>query len=66
MANICTASKAAGVTIFAVALETNDNAAGRLSSCASSPSHFFRVTGSDLNFAFQAIASQINQLRLVH
>ncbi len=66
MAAICSAAKAQGITIFAVALDTNDNAATRLQNCASSPAHFFRVSGTGIDFAFQAIASQINQLRLVH
>ncbi len=66
MAAICSAAKAQGITIFSVALDTNDAAAGRLQSCASSPAHFYRVTGAEINFAFQAIASQINMLRLVH
>ena len=32
--------------------------------CASSPSHFFRVEGVEIEDAFEAIARQINQLRL--
>ena len=66
MASICSEAKSAGVTIFAVALETNDSAADRLESCASSPAHFYRVTGNEIDFAFQSIASQINMLRLVY
>lgn len=66
MASICSAAKNAGVTIFAVALDTNDAAAGRLESCASSPAHFYRVQGTGIDFAFQSIASQINMLRLVY
>jgi hypothetical protein len=65
MAEICTAAKDAGIIIFAVGLEISDTSAERMENCASSPSHFFRVEGLDIGYAFQAIASQINQLRLV-
>jgi hypothetical protein len=53
------------VIIFAVGLEVSDSSAARLENCASSPAHFFRVQGLDISYAFQSIASQINQLRLV-
>lgn len=66
MLAVCSAAKASGVTVFSVALETSDNAANRLRECASSPAHAYRVTGSEINFAFQSIASQINMLRLVY
>jgi len=65
MQNICTAAKNQGVIIFSVGLEVSDSSAARLESCASSPAHFFRVEGLDISYAFQSIASQINQLRLV-
>jgi hypothetical protein len=65
MSDICTAAKAQGIIIFAVGLEINDSSAAMMENCASSAAHFFRVEGLDISYAFQAIASQINQLRLV-
>ena len=35
-----------------------------MSNCASSPSHYFQVEGVEIKDAFEAIARQINQLRL--
>jgi hypothetical protein len=42
---------------------TNDSA-DVMRDCASTPSHFFRVEGIEIAAAFEAIARQINQLRL--
>ncbi len=65
MSSICSAAKAQGITIFAVGLEISDSSATMMENCASSSAHFFRVEGLDIGYAFQAIASQINQLRLI-
>ena len=63
--DICTAAKQAGIVIWAVAFEVEDHGANVMRSCASSPSHFFRVEGVDIVDAFRTIARHINQLRLV-
>lgn len=62
--SICTAAKNAGVVIWGVGFEVDSHGAGVLRDCASSPSHYFDVEGVEISEAFQAIASQINQLRL--
>lgn len=62
--DICDAAKAQGIVIWAIGFETTDHGADTMQNCASSPSHFFRVEGIELSEAFQAIARQINQLRL--
>ena len=61
---ICTAAKDQGIIIWGVGFEVDDHGADVLESCASSPSHFFRVEGVEISEAFTAIASQINELRL--
>ena len=61
----CELAKSKGVTIFAVALETSDVAAAEVESCASSPSHFFEVTGAEVIDTFVSIASSIQKLRLI-
>ena len=65
LSSICSAAKGKGIVIWSVGFEVTDASANIMRSCASSPSHFFRVEGEEITEAFQAIASQINQLRLV-
>jgi len=62
---ICSAAKAQGIVIFAIGFEVTNRAADVMSSCASSPSHFYRVQGLEIATAFASIASQITALRLV-
>ncbi|MGH1577593.1 TadE/TadG family type IV pilus assembly protein [Planktotalea sp.] len=62
--NICDASKDEGIVIWSIGFEVDDHGADVMESCASSPSHFFRVEGVEISEAFDAIARQINQLRL--
>ncbi|QDC10221.1 hypothetical protein FHY55_13615 [Oceanicola sp. D3] len=64
--NICTAAKSAGITVFTIGFEVTNHSAGVMQDCASSPSHFFRVEGTEISEAFSAIARQINQLRLLN
>ncbi|MBP0484056.1 TadE/TadG family type IV pilus assembly protein [Sagittula salina] len=61
----CQQARDLGVTVFVVAYETTPEAARELSNCASSASHFFDVDGEDLIDAFDVIARQINNLRLI-
>ena len=62
--DICDASKDAGIVIWSIGFEVDDHGADVMANCASSPSHFFRVEGIEISEAFDAIARQINQLRL--
>lgn len=62
--SICQAAKDNDVIIFAIGLEVTTSNGDRLRNCASSASHYYDVDGNDIGFAFQNIASQINQLRL--
>ncbi len=62
---ICDAAKTEGIVIWGVGFETTDHGASTLRSCATSPSHFFRVSGTELTTVFERIAMQINQLRLI-
>ena len=62
--DICDAAKAEGIVVWSVGFEVTDYSAGVMENCASSPSHFFRVEGVEITEAFEAIAKQINQLRL--
>ncbi len=62
--NVCNAAKAKNIVIWSIGFEVNDHGANVMRNCASSPSHFFRVEGVEIEDAFSAIARQINQLRL--
>lgn len=65
MSNICSAAKAQGVVIYTIGFEMTESSAAVLEDCASSPSHHFNVDGVEISDAFSAIASSINQLRLI-
>ncbi|HBQ35722.1 MAG TPA: hypothetical protein DD729_02600, partial [Rhodobacteraceae bacterium] len=65
MANICTAAKNNDVTMYTIGFEVEDDNAAKLMSCASTDAHFYRVEGVEISEAFAAIASQINNLRLI-
>ncbi len=62
---ICSAAKAEGVLIYAIGFEAPYASQVLLAACASSPSHYFNVEGTDISMAFSAIAADINRLRLV-
>ncbi len=64
--SICEAVKDEDVIVFSIGLEVSSSNASRLASCATTPSHYYDVDNLDIGAAFQSIASQINQLRLVH
>ena len=64
LGNICDAAKEARIVVWSIGFEVNDHGANVMRDCASSPSHFFRVEGVEIEDAFEAIARQINQLRL--
>ncbi|MBJ3761817.1 hypothetical protein ILP92_03520 [Maribius pontilimi] len=65
MEDMCRLAKAEGILIFSIALDIAETNAVRMKECASSENHYFNVTGTEINYAFAAIASTINQLRLV-
>ncbi|MGP6087479.1 pilus assembly protein TadG-related protein [Antarctobacter jejuensis] len=61
----CELANDLGVTIFTIAFETTVEAAEEMRLCASSDSHFFHVHGTEITDAFDSIARQINNLRLI-
>lgn len=63
---ICDAAKARGIVIFTVAFEADDISATNLQQCASSPSHYFRVYGDDLEDVLFRIGTQLTRLRLTN
>lgn len=64
---ICTLTKQQGVLIYGVAFSAPTRGINAIRGCASSTGHFFSSTSNAaLNAAFQAIATNITQLRLVN
>ncbi len=61
----CELAKANNVVIYAVAFETSDTAAAEIKACASSPSHYYEVTGEEIIDSFVSIAGSIQKLRLI-
>lgn len=62
--NVCTAAKNNGVIIFTIGFEVTDASAVVMQNCASTANHFYRVEGLEIEYAFESIANQINQLKL--
>ena len=65
---ICDLAKAEprNIVIYTIAFEAPSGAKTQMRNCASSPSHFFDVQGSEIDEVFQSIARQVRQLRLVY
>jgi len=64
LARICKQAKDAGIIVFTIGFEVTDNSADVMEDCASSPQHFYRVNGQDIQYAFASITNKINQLKL--
>ncbi|WP_146585557.1 TadE/TadG family type IV pilus assembly protein [Puniceibacterium confluentis] len=62
--SVCDAAKANNIVIWSIGFEVTDHGASVMQNCASSPAHFFRVEGVEIEEAFYSIARAINQLRL--
>ena len=62
---ICAAAKEKGVLIYSIGFEAPYDSQVLLKDCATTPSHYFNVSGTDISLAFSAIAADINRLRLV-
>ncbi|SLN37274.1 von Willebrand factor type A domain protein [Aquimixticola soesokkakensis] len=65
MSAICSAAKDAGIMIFTIGFEIEDDYEPGLKACASSASHYYRVEGMEIAEAFNAVAAKLTQLRLV-
>lgn len=64
---ICNLTKQQGVLIYGIAFSAPTRGITTVRNCASSDGHFFQSTNNTaLNAAFQAIATNITQLRLVN
>lgn len=64
LSDICQAARDEGIIIYTVAFEAPSGGQAALLDCASSPSHYFDVDGTDISDAFSSIASDIRALKL--
>jgi len=60
----CNQAKANGVIVYGIAFEAPEHGQAVISSCASSPAHYFNAQGLEIKAAFQTIASNITMLKL--
>jgi len=65
MADMCDTIKANGVVVYSIAFNISEANSTLLKDCASSGNNYFNVTGSQITYAFSAIATTINQLQLI-
>jgi Flp pilus assembly protein TadG len=61
---MCDLAKAQNVTIYGIAFEAPTGGQTQIAGCASSSAHYFNATGIQISTAFNAIATNITQLRL--
>ncbi|WP_168223009.1 TadE/TadG family type IV pilus assembly protein [Oceanicola sp. D3] len=66
LSNICDAAKAQGIIVYTVGFEVSTHSANVMRNCASTPSHYFDVSGTEISEAFAAIARNISSLRLTN
>jgi Flp pilus assembly protein TadG len=61
---VCSRAKANGVIVFTIGFQVTATGRGQMESCASSPSHYYDVSGLDIAGAFSAIATAIQKVKL--
>jgi len=61
----CDAAKARDIVVYTIAFETDSTGRTEMRDCATSPSHFYAASGTDIEEVFSSIALNITQLRLV-
>ncbi len=65
LSTICQQARNAGIVIYTIAFEAPARGQTAMQDCASSPAHYFDVDGLEISDAFDAIARDITQLRLI-
>lgn len=61
---VCDRAKANKVVVFTIGFQLTNDGKTEMRTCASSPSHFYDVSGLDIASAFQSIATSIQKIRL--
>ena len=63
--SICTLAKTNGVIVYGIAFEAPTNGQTQIRNCSTSTAHYFNASGLQISTAFNSIASNISQLRLI-
>lgn len=63
---VCNLAKAKGIVVFTIGfeIEKSPSAQQQMTDCASSPAHFYSVSGLAIEDAFKSISTTLNKLRL--
>lgn len=61
---VCDRAKANGVIVFTIGFQVDNTAKTQMRNCASSPAHFYDVSGLDIAAAFKSIALAIQKIKL--
>lgn len=61
---VCNRAKANGVIVFTIGFQVSGQGRSEMQNCASSISHFYDVSGINIDAAFQSIATAIQKIRL--
>ncbi len=64
MTSSCTAAETAGVIVYTIGYETSTTTSDKLRDCASTTSHFYDASGTQISEVFSAIATSIQRLKL--
>jgi Flp pilus assembly protein TadG len=62
--DMCNLAKAQDVVIYGIAVDAPTGGKTQIAACASSPAYYFDTTGGNLVGTFNAVASNLSQLRL--
>lgn len=60
----CQQAKTKGIIVFTIGFEVDSTAEKQMTACASSPAHFYKVSGLAIEDAFKSISTTLNKLRL--
>lgn len=60
----CSQAKSKGIVVFTIGFEIDATAQKQMTGCASSPAHFYNVSGLAIEDAFKSISTTLNKLRL--
>lgn len=64
MAKSCTAARNANVIVYTIGYQTNTTTSNKLRDCASTASHYYDASGTQITSVFSAIATSIQRLKL--
>lgn len=64
MSHACTAARNTGIITYSIGYQTSATTSAKLRDCASTPSHYYDASGTQITEVFSAIATSIQKLKL--